>query len=218
MVVQHPLASPQAASSINFARKEVGKRFIVTLPVRTQGARRLENSFIEVKENTYRTASDGLMRTTLLLHGLTPADGLDLCLRVFRTRQPKERFLRYGRSLTVLVRRSHHAALWRIVLWNWWHWRVSALWITLRWHLILWNCLALRGWMILRCRLKLLRTLIWTRFRQCMVRLWRHRGTVRCPAAEWWTTLHGQATARICPGSKTHRRIELAVSNRYPVK
>ena len=54
VVEQHPLASPQAASSISFALNEDRRMFIVALPVRTQGAGRVENSFIEVRENTCR--------------------------------------------------------------------------------------------------------------------------------------------------------------------
>ena len=56
---------------------------MVSLPVRTQGAGRVENSFIEIGENTYRTASDESMRSTLLLRRLIPTDRLDLCLRFF---------------------------------------------------------------------------------------------------------------------------------------
>ncbi len=52
VVEQHPLVNPQAASSTSFALNEDGRRFIVALPVRTQGAGRVENSFIEDGENT----------------------------------------------------------------------------------------------------------------------------------------------------------------------
>ena len=53
-VEQHPLANPQAASSTSFARNDDRRMFIVALPVRTQGAGRVKNSFIEVWENTCR--------------------------------------------------------------------------------------------------------------------------------------------------------------------
>jgi hypothetical protein len=90
VVEQHPLANPQAASSISFARIEDWRKFMVTLPVRTEGAGRVENSFIEIGENTDRTASDELIRATLFLRRLTPADRLNLGLRFFRTWQVEE--------------------------------------------------------------------------------------------------------------------------------
>lgn len=47
---QHPLASPHAASSTNFAREEDRIKFMVTLPVRTHVAGRLEKPLIEFGE------------------------------------------------------------------------------------------------------------------------------------------------------------------------
>lgn len=47
---QHPLASPQAASRTNFARKEDRRKFMVTRPVRTHVAGRLEKPLIKFGE------------------------------------------------------------------------------------------------------------------------------------------------------------------------
>ncbi len=83
VVEQHPLVNPQAASSISFALNEDRRRFIVALPVRTQGAGRVGNSFIEDGENTYRAAKGDSVNSELLVFGLGPASRFDLLLGIF---------------------------------------------------------------------------------------------------------------------------------------
>ena len=83
VVEQHPLVSPQAVSSISFALNEDRRRFIVTLPVRTQGAGRVENSFIEDREKTCLTESGDSVYSALLMGCLGPASRFDLLLGIF---------------------------------------------------------------------------------------------------------------------------------------
>jgi hypothetical protein len=80
VVEQHPLASPQAASRISFALNEDRRMFIVALPVRTQGAGRVENSFIEVVENTVRASIRAIRLNSMLLFvGCVQPTGLICC-------------------------------------------------------------------------------------------------------------------------------------------
>ena len=82
-VEQHPLVNPHAASSISFALNEDRRRFIVVLPVRTQGAGRVENSLVEDEENTNRATSGYSVNPALFSCCLGPASRFDLLLGFF---------------------------------------------------------------------------------------------------------------------------------------
>ena len=149
VVEQHPLVNPQAASSISFALNEDRRRFIVALPVRTQGAGRVENSFIEDGEKTYRATKGYSVNLALLVCCLSPACRFNLLLRIPGPWQSEDRLLRFRRNMSVLARWTHHPTLWRIALWDRRNRRQAAL-----------RCLILWG------RLVLLVAWVWSWLRQ----------------------------------------------------